>query len=75
MVFQFLTAQILIIGAIVVAKQMHFVNSQPLGFSKNNVVDIGLPENKPEQLKLLKDKLVCYTRRKQCKFFVRRTGN
>src|SRR5438477_4369189 len=56
-VFQFLTAQILIIGAIVVAKQMNFVQSQPLGFSKNNVVDIGLPENKPEELKLLKDKL------------------
>lgn len=56
-VFQFLTAQILIIGAIVVAKQMNFMQSQPLGFNKNNVVDIGLPENKPEQLKLLKDKL------------------
>jgi ABC-type antimicrobial peptide transport system permease subunit len=55
--FQFLTAQILIIGAIVVAKQMSFIQSQPLGFSKNNVVDIGLPENKPEQLKLLNDKL------------------
>ena len=56
-VFQFLTAQILIIGAIVVAKQMNFIQSQPLGFTKNNVVDITLPENKPEQLKLLNDKL------------------
>lgn len=56
-VFQFLTAQILIIGAIVVAKQMHFIQSQPLGFSKNNVVNIGLPENKAEQLKLLTDKI------------------
>jgi hypothetical protein len=56
-VFQFLTAQVLIIGAIVVAKQMNFIQSQSLGFTKNNVVDIGIPENKPEQLKLLKDKL------------------
>ncbi|HYJ64598.1 MAG TPA: FtsX-like permease family protein, partial [Parafilimonas sp.] len=56
-VFQFLTAQILIIGAIVVAKQMHYVQSRPLGFTKNNVIDVSLPENKPEQLKLLKDKL------------------
>jgi hypothetical protein len=56
-VFQFLTAQVLIIGAIVVAKQMSFIQTQPLGFSKNNVVDISLPENKPEQLKLLNDKL------------------
>lgn len=56
-VFQFLTAQILIIGAIVVARQMNFIQSQSLGFSKNNVVDIGVPENKPQQLKLLHDKL------------------
>lgn len=56
-VFQFLTAQILIIGAIVVAKQMNFIQSQPLGFNKNDVVDISLPENKPGQLKLLNDKL------------------
>ncbi len=56
-VFQFLTAQILIIGAIVVTKQMNFIQMQPLGFSKNNVINISLPENKPEQLKLLNDKL------------------
>ena len=56
-VFQFLTAQILIIGAIVVAKQMNFIQSQPLGFNKNNVVDINLPENKATQLKLLNDRL------------------
>ncbi len=56
-VFQFLTAQILIIGAIVVAKQMSFIQSRPLGFSKNNVVDISLPDNKTDKMKLLKDKL------------------
>jgi ABC-type antimicrobial peptide transport system permease subunit len=56
-VFQFLTAQILIIGAIVVAKQMNFIQSKPLGFTKNNVVDINLPGNKDGQIKLLKDKL------------------
>ncbi len=56
-VFQFLTAQILIIGAIVVAKQMSFIQAQPLGFAKNNVVDIAIPENKTAQLKLLKEKL------------------
>ncbi|HEY5462163.1 MAG TPA: FtsX-like permease family protein [Hanamia sp.] len=56
-VFQFLTAQILIIGALVVAKQMNFIQSRSLGFNKENVVDISLPENKPEQLKLLHDKL------------------
>lgn len=54
---QFLTAQVLIIGAIVVAKQLNYINSKPLGFQKEQVVDIGLPGNKPEQLELLGSKL------------------
>ena len=56
-VFQFLTAQVLIIGALVVARQMNFIQSRSLGFNKENIVDISLPENKPEKLKLLHDKL------------------
>ena len=56
-VFQFLTAQILIMGTIVVTKQMNFIQSKPLGFQKDRVVDIGLPENKPEQLYTLRNKL------------------
>ncbi|HEV3327355.1 MAG TPA: ABC transporter permease, partial [Puia sp.] len=44
-VFQFLTAQILIIGAIVVAKQLAFIQSTPLGFQKESVLDIELPDN------------------------------
>src|SRR3984957_2979797 len=55
--FQFLTAQILIIGAIVVAKQMDFVRSKPLGFDKEKVLDIELPENKPAQLQTLRNEL------------------
>jgi putative ABC transport system permease protein len=55
--FQFLTAQILIIGAIVVAKQMDFVRSEPLGFDKDKVVDIALPENKPAELRALRNQL------------------
>jgi putative ABC transport system permease protein len=55
--FQFLTAQILIIGAIVVAKQMDFVRSTPLGFDKEKVLDIALPENKPAQLQTLRNEL------------------
>ncbi|HSZ87571.1 MAG TPA: ABC transporter permease [Puia sp.] len=55
--FQFLTAQILIIGAIVVAKQMDFVRSEPLGFEKDKVVDIALPENKPAELQALRNQL------------------
>ncbi len=57
-VFQFLTAQILIIGAIVVAKQMNFIQSMPLGFDKEKVLDISLPENKTEQLQALHNQLM-----------------
>lgn len=56
-IFQFLTAQILIIGAIVVAKQMAFMQSTPLGFNKQGVVDISLPENNPEQLRAMRNQL------------------
>ncbi len=56
-IFQFLTAQILIIGAIVVAKQMDFIRSSPLGFNEDQVIDISLPENKPEQLESLHNQL------------------
>ncbi len=56
-VFQFLTAQILIIGAIVVAKQMDFVQSKPLGFNKEKVLDIDLPENQAGTLKTLRNQL------------------
>ena len=56
--FQFITAQILIIGAIVVTKQMNFIQSKPLGFTKEKIIDLNLPERKPEQLALLKTKLL-----------------
>lgn len=56
-IFQFLTAQILIIGAIVVAKQLSFIQSTPLGFNRENVVDIALPENKSAQLQALRNQL------------------
>jgi putative ABC transport system permease protein len=56
-VFQFVTAQILIIAVIVVAKQMNYVQSKPLGFNKAQVVDIGLDDNKTEHLRLLHDQL------------------
>ena len=56
-VFQFVTAQILIIAVIVVAKQMSYVQSRPLGFNKAQVVDLPLDDNKTEHLRLLHDQL------------------
>ena len=56
-VFQFVTAQVLIICAIVVYKQMEFVNDRPLGFAKDLVFDVNLPSNKPAELRALRSRL------------------
>ncbi|HTR28878.1 MAG TPA: ABC transporter permease [Puia sp.] len=56
-VFQFLTAQVLIIGAIVVAKQLAYMQSAPLGFEKGNVLNIDLPDNNREHSEALMTRL------------------
>ena len=42
-VFQFIIAQVLIIGTLVIIRQMNYFTSQPLGFDKESVVNIPLP--------------------------------
>lgn len=56
-VFQFMTAQALIICAIVVSKQMDYVRSKPLGFTKNLVVDITLPDAMAEGRRAFESRL------------------
>ena len=56
-VFQFITAQVLIICAVVVARQMIYVRNAPMGFDKEMVVDIGLPNNKPVEMKAFRSRL------------------
>jgi putative ABC transport system permease protein len=56
-VFQFATAQMLIICAVVVSKQMAFVHSTPLGFNKDLVVDISLPDSKTEHISAFRSRL------------------
>ncbi|MFZ5973082.1 MAG: ABC transporter permease [Bacteroidota bacterium] len=48
-VFQFVVAQLLIIGTVVVASQMEYFRSKPLGFIKDAIINIQLPDRKPEQ--------------------------
>ena len=50
-VFQFVIAQFLIIGTIVVLQQMKFFRNRPLGFDKNAVAFIELPSDSLDQLK------------------------
>jgi ABC-type antimicrobial peptide transport system permease subunit len=57
-VFQFVTAQVLIICAVVVARQMAFVRDAPMGFDKDVVVDIGLGGKKAEDMKAFRSRLL-----------------
>jgi putative ABC transport system permease protein len=50
-VFQFVIAQFLIIGTIVVLQQMQFFRNQPMGFDKNAMAFIELPSDSLDQLK------------------------
>ncbi|HEU4551343.1 MAG TPA: ABC transporter permease [Chitinophaga sp.] len=50
-VFQFMIAQLLIIGTLVVIKQMQFFRSQSLGFQKEAVVLLDLPSDSSLQVK------------------------
>jgi len=59
-VFQFVIAQFLIMGTIVVLQQMQFFRNQPMGFDKNAVAFIELPSDSLDQLKYpyLKDQML-----------------
>ncbi|TMI86444.1 MAG: FtsX-like permease family protein, partial [Bacteroidetes bacterium] len=50
-IFQFVIAQFLIMGTIVVLQQMQFFRNQPMGFDKNAVAFIELPSDSLDQLK------------------------
>lgn len=44
-VFQFIVTQSLIIGTLVIVKQMNYFASQPLGFDKDAIVNVPLPND------------------------------
>ena len=58
-VFQFVIAQLLIIGTLVVVKQMQYFRDRPLGFDKDGIVLINLPSDSTLKLKypLLKSRM------------------
>lgn len=56
-VFQFLIAQALIIGTLVVADQMAYFRAKPLGFAKEAILNIEMPDNKPELQEAFRSRL------------------
>ncbi len=57
-VCQFMIAQILIIGTLIVSDQMKFFRTKPLGFEKEAVILVDIPENKKEKLESLKARML-----------------
>ncbi|MBD0260252.1 MAG: ABC transporter permease, partial [Cytophagales bacterium] len=60
-VFQFVAAQILIIGTLVVSRQTEYFRRKELGFAKEALVNFYLPEDK-EKLALLRSELLRHPR-------------
>lgn len=47
---QFLIAQVLIIGTLVIAEQMSFFRNKPLGFSTEAIVSVAIPEQNSDRM-------------------------
>lgn len=56
-VFQFMIAQILIMGTLIIANQMNYFRNKPLGFNKDAVITVSIPENKPELMESFRTRL------------------
>jgi putative ABC transport system permease protein len=57
-VAQFFIAQVLIICTLVVASQIRYFKTKPVGFGKDAVVNVPLPDNKPEVLESFRNRLM-----------------
>jgi putative ABC transport system permease protein len=55
--FQFLIAQALIAGTLIVADQMEFFKSKPLGFDQDAIVNVEMPDHKPAMLEAFRSRL------------------
>lgn len=54
-IFQFALSQVLVICTIVVVSQMHYFNTTELGFEKEAVITVDLPESNPDKLQTFRN--------------------
>ena len=59
-IFQFALSQVLIICTIVVVSQMHYFNTTELGFEKEAIITVDLPESNPDKLQTLRNTIIQY---------------
>jgi len=57
-IFQFVTAQMLIICAVVVARQMDYISQAPMGFDKDMAVDISVPDNHGPEMRSFRSRIL-----------------
>ena len=56
-VFQFVVSQVLIIGTLVVARQLDYFRTQPLGFAKEAIVTVSVPRAEASRLQTFRNQL------------------
>jgi ABC-type antimicrobial peptide transport system permease subunit len=56
-VLQLVISQVLVVCTIIVVQQINYFMAQPLGINSKAIVEFELPENKPEIISRLKDRL------------------
>jgi putative ABC transport system permease protein len=57
-VFQLIISQVLIVCTIISVQQINYFMAQPLGLDSEGIVEFELPENKPEIVKTLRERLL-----------------
>ena len=60
-VFQFGVTQTLVIGTLVIAYQLHFVQETPLGFDKEAVVVVEFPEHTAQDLEQMRNRIATHS--------------
>lgn len=68
--FQFIIAQALIIGTLVVADQMSFFKNAPLGFAKDAIINVPIPVNDPKLQEALRTRLSVNTNIQEVSFSI-----
>jgi putative ABC transport system permease protein len=56
-VFQLVISQVLVVCTIIVVQQINYFMNQPIGLNSKAIVEFELPENKPEVIARLKERL------------------
>jgi putative ABC transport system permease protein len=57
-IFQFIIAQILIVCVLVIFQQLSFIESKDLGYDRENIITVNIPDNNPMILERFKQSLL-----------------